>query len=135
MAARHIAKMGLKFSFLSLSLSLFLLQRTQVKGRLRALIVTGTMGIVMPFVSPSKWTPDFHHFISRVLLSCFLACFLFFFFLISFFPTQCLSFDEEKRGTSEELLKHPFLKRRVNREHMASIVSDAWLTQAFSLLL
>lgn len=47
---------------------------------------------------PDEWTVDFHDFIAK-----------------------CTMVEPAKRGTAAEMLRHPFLKRAANREHMGQI--------------
>lgn len=72
-----------------------LLHETQMK----AMFLIATKGPPR-LKRPDEWTSDFHDFIDK-----------------------CTQIDPAERGTAAEMLRHPFLKRAANREHMGRIFS------------
>lgn len=72
-----------------------LLHETQMK----AMFLIATEGPPR-LKKPDEWTPDFHDFIDK-----------------------CTTIDPAKRATAAEMLRHPFLKRAADRQHMGRIFS------------
>ncbi|CAN8065410.1 unnamed protein product [Agarophyton chilense] len=72
-----------------------LLHETQMK----AMFLIATKGPPR-LKRPEEWTSDFHDFIAR-----------------------CTAINPEQRATASEMLRHPFLKRAANAEHMGRIFS------------
>ena len=72
-----------------------LLHETQMK----AMFIIATEGPPR-LKKPDEWTPDFHDFIDK-----------------------CTTIDPSTRPSAVEMLRHPFLKRAANREHMGRIFS------------
>ncbi|KAI0565523.1 Serine/threonine protein kinase [Gracilaria domingensis] len=72
-----------------------LLHETQMK----AMFIIATKGPPR-LKRPEEWTSDFHDFIAR-----------------------CTAIDPSQRASAAEMLRHPFLKRAANAEHMGRIFS------------
>ena len=63
---------------------------------------------IAPTLNPSRtWSPEFHEFVAK-----------------------CLTIDQQKRGTAEELMAHPFLAQAATRRSMKQILQHLFIEKS-----